>query len=289
MSIKRKVISIQTTQPHQGFLGAGHTARAVIQTDFAQSDPFIMLMDDMLDKKDDIPVGGPHPHAGFETVSLMIEGEIGDGTHKMKDGDFQIMTAGSGVVHTETIAKKMKMQLMQLWLNLPKEKRWIKPRLQDLSSEQAPRLSENGVEIKIYSGSFAGLQSPISNYVPLILADIKMQAGVSTKQNIPASFTAFIYVLEGSVQVDDQTINQNQVGWLDRFTENKASELNLKAAEYGTRFLLYAAQPQGSPIVSHGPFIGDSPEDISRLYREYREGRMEDILTVAAKNSLDLD
>lgn len=279
MTTKRKLINVQTPQPRPGFLGAGHTARAVIQTDYTQSDPFIVLMDDMLDKKDEVPVGGPHPHAGFETVSLLIEGEMGDGAHKMKAGGLQIMTAGSGVVHTETIDKKVKMRLMQLWLNLPKDKRWTMPKLQDLSLKDVPIVSENGLNIKIYSGSFAGVTSPVSNYVPLILADIQMQAGISTLQNIPSSFTTFLYVLEGSLKAgdDDKIISQNQVGWLDRYTDNTSSELRLTAGDTGVRFLLYSAQPQGNPIVSHGPFIGDSQEDISRLYSEYRQGKMNDI------------
>src|SRR5574337_2103867 len=96
MSIKRKLIQVDTPQGQPGFLGRGHVARPVIHKSFAESDPFIMLMDDMLDKKDDTPIGGPHPHAGFETVSLLIEGEMGE----MKGGDFQMMTAGSGVIHT---------------------------------------------------------------------------------------------------------------------------------------------------------------------------------------------
>lgn len=275
MTIKRKLISVQTPQPQPGFLGAGHTARAVVQTYYTQSDPFITLMDDMLDKQDEVPVGGPHPHAGFETVSLLIEGEMGE----MKAGGLQIMTAGSGVVHTEIIEKKAKMRLMQLWLNLPKEKRWTMPKLQDLLLEDVPIVAENGLNIKIYSGSFAGVTSPVSNYVPLILADIQMQAGVSTLQNIPSSFTTFLYVLEGSLKAgdDDKIINENQVGWLDRYTDDTSSELRLTAGDNGVRFLLYSAQPQGDPIVSHGPFIGDSQEDISRLYSEYRQGKMNDI------------
>src|SRR5665213_1415 len=275
MTINRKLISVQTPKPQPGFLGAGHTARAVIQTDYTQSDPFIHLMDDMLDKKDEVPVGGPHPHAGFETVSLLIEGEMGE----MKAGGLQIMTAGSGVVHTETIDKKAKMHLMQLWLNLPKDKRWTTPKLQDLLLEDVPKVSEHGLDIKIYSGSFAGVTSPVSNYVPLILADIQMEAGVSTLQNIPSTFTSFLYVLEGSLKVGDdgKMINQNQVGWLDRYTDDTSSELRLTAGDTGVRFLLYSAEPQGDPIVSHGPFIGDSPEDIARLYSEYRQGKMNDI------------
>ncbi|MEJ0081985.1 MAG: pirin family protein [Puia sp.] len=74
--------------------------------DFRDTDPFILLMDDMLDKKTNEHVGGPHPHAGFETVTLMLEGEIGDEVHKMKAGDLQMMTAGGGVIHTETMIKK---------------------------------------------------------------------------------------------------------------------------------------------------------------------------------------
>lgn len=275
----RNLISVQRPLPQQGFLGEGHTARAVIQTGYRQSDPFILLMDDMLDKKDEKPVGGPHPHAGFETVSLLLEGEMGDGAHKMKAGDFQIMTAGSGVVHTETIARKVKMRLMQLWLNLPKDKRRTTPKLQHLSLKDVPIVSENGLNIKVYSGSFAGATSPVSNYVPLILADIQMQAGRSTLQSIPSLFTTFLYVLEGSIKAghDNQIIDQNQVGWLDRYTDNTSSEISLTAGDTGTRFLLYSAQPQGDRIVSRGPFIADNDEDISRLYSEYRQGKMNDI------------
>ena len=78
MVIKRKLIRIDTPPGHQGFLGPDHTARAVIQRNYSESDPFIMLMDDIIDKQNNDPVGGPHPHAGFETVTLIIEGEIGD-------------------------------------------------------------------------------------------------------------------------------------------------------------------------------------------------------------------
>ncbi|HTB26192.1 MAG TPA: pirin family protein, partial [Puia sp.] len=130
MSVKRKLVRQYKPAVHAGFLGAGHLARPVIQGNFVDTDPFIMLMDDMLDKKTDEPVGGPHPHAGFETVTLMLKGELGDETHTMKGGDLQMMTAGSGVIHTETIEKKMSMRLLQLWLTLPKNYRWTKPRVQ---------------------------------------------------------------------------------------------------------------------------------------------------------------
>jgi redox-sensitive bicupin YhaK (pirin superfamily) len=282
MSIKRKLIKINTPEGQPGFLGAGHTARPVITGSFSESDPFIMLMDDILDKKDNEPVGGPHPHAGFETVSLLLEGEIGDDEHKMKGGDFQMMTAGSGVVHTETIDKIAKMRLLQLWLNLPKKERAATPRVQDLPLEHVPALSKNGVHIKLYSGSLEGLVSPVQNYTPMIIADITIDAGVITIQQVPANYNTFLYVIKGSVKVgeDEKQLSQEQVGWLDLFGDNASSDLKLTAGEDGVRFVLYAGKPLGENIVSYGPFIADSSEDIKRLYQEYRDGKMKHISTV---------
>jgi redox-sensitive bicupin YhaK (pirin superfamily) len=239
-------------------------------------------MDDLLDKKDNVPVGGPHPHAGFETVSLLLEGEIGDDAHKMKGGDFQIMTAGSGIVHTETIDKIAKMRLLQLWLNLPKKDRAATPRVQDLPLEHVPALSENGVQIKLYSGSLAGIVSPVQNFTPVIIADITIDAGVTTLQQIPANYNSFLYVLNGRVKVgeDGTILNQDQVGWLNLFADAAPSNLQLTAGEEAVRFVLYAGKPTGENIVSYGPFIADSSEDIQRLYGEYRQGKMKHIATV---------
>jgi redox-sensitive bicupin YhaK (pirin superfamily) len=282
MSIIRKLVGINTPERHPGFLGAGHTARAVIGGRFSESDPFIFLMDDWLDKRDNEPVGGPHPHAGFETVSLVLDGEFGDETHRMKSGDFEIMTAGSGIVHTETIEKKTKLRMLQLWLALPKKDRWATPRVQDLPMEHVPTLNENGVAIKLYSGSLAGLTSPIQNYSPMIVADISIEASVSTVQQIPANYNTFLYVIKGAVLVgeSDKLLNHDQVGWLDLPGDTAQSDLKLTAGENGVRFVLYAGKPTGDNIVSHGPFIADNLEDIQRLYQEYRRGKMKHISTV---------
>ncbi len=282
MSSKRKLVQIYTPKGEPGFLGKGHIARPIIQRSFAESDPFILLMDDMLDKKDDEAVGGPHPHAGFETVTLLLEGELGLGAHKMKSGDFQMMTAGSGVIHTETIDQVLKMRLLQLWLSLPKKDRWTTPRVQDLPLPHVPKKAEDGVEIGLYSGSFVGLKSPLQNYTPVIIADITVAPGVTTIQQIPGNFNTFLYVLKGGVIVgdDEKLLKQDQVGWLDLFKDEEQSELKLTAGEDGVRFVLYSGKPTGDAIVSHGPFIADSSEDIVRLYKEYSQGKMKHISTV---------
>ena len=283
MSNNRRLVRKYEPGDNPGFLGEGHIARALIQGDFRDTDPFILLMDDMLDKKTNEPVGGPHPHAGFETVTLMLEGEIGDEVHKMKAGDLQMMTAGGGIIHTETIDKKARMRLLQLWLNLPKKDRWITPRVQDISTDHVPKTSSGGVELKLYSGSLAGISSPVKNHVPVIIADIQMRPDISYTLNLPANYSTFLYVLDGGLQIGEEKkpLAQNQVGWLDRATIDGDSELNLTAGKSGARFVLYAGQPQGDPIVSHGPFIADTQEDISRLYREFRAGKMKHISTVA--------
>lgn len=290
MSIQRKLTRIYTPQGGPGFLGQGHTARPLITGSYSDSDPFILLMDDFLDKQDDTPVGGPHPHAGFETVSLVLEGEIGGAEHKMRGGDFQIMTAGKGIVHTETIDKKAKLRLLQLWLNLPRKERWATPRVQDLPLEHVPAKTENGVAIKLYSGALAGLLSPVQNHVPMILADITIAPGITTVQQIPANFNTFLYVLQGSVRVgvEEKLLQQDQVGWLNLYGADAPSALQLTAEAGGVRFVLYAGKPLGENIVAHGPFIADSPEDIRRLYGEYRQGQMKHIATVPEGQRIQL-
>ncbi|PBQ32804.1 pimeloyl-CoA dehydrogenase [Sphingobacteriaceae bacterium] len=281
--MKRKLISIESPAAEPGFLGKGHTARAVLNGNFAQSDPFILLMDDMLDKQDGEPAGGPHPHAGFETVSLLLEGTMGDSRHMLKDGDLQLMTAGSGIVHSETIDTKKKMRLLQLWISLPKKDRWTTPRVQDLSFERAPFLDENGTKIRLYSGSFAGLTSPVKNYANFILADIHLDAGSTLLKELPASYNAFLYVIDGSLKVGEENklLKESQTGWLNTFSTQGTSELILNGGEKGARVILYAGEPTGDQIVSYGPFIGDTQEDIRRLYKDYRENKMKHISSVS--------
>jgi redox-sensitive bicupin YhaK (pirin superfamily) len=208
----------------------------------------------------------------------------------MKGGDFQIMTAGSGIVHTETIDKKSKLRLLQLWLNLPKKDRWATPRVQNLPLEHVPTSNEQGVGIKLYSGSLAGLTSPVQNYSPMIVADITIDAGVSTVLRLPANYNTFLYILEGDIKVGngEKQLNKDQVGWLNLLEEEGESELHLRAGETGVRFVLYAGKPTGDHIVSHGPFIADTDEDIQRLYQEYRRGEMQHLSTVPEKQRIFL-
>src|SRR5690348_15797702 len=134
-----------------GFVGPGHLAAPVIPPeDFELNDPFILLMDDHLDIGDR-PVGGPHPHAGFETVTLLLEGSIYDRDEGgvIEAGEVQWMTAGRGIIHGENVGAKGKVRLLQLWLTLPKADRWTEPGFQTIHTDAVPVRRENGAEVRI--------------------------------------------------------------------------------------------------------------------------------------------
>ena len=276
MSRPRRIARVVTEPPlAPGFVGPGHLASHVISVEeFALNDPFIMLADDHLDIGEG-SVGGPHPHAGFETVTLLLDGGLYDRDEggEIKTGEVQWMTAGSGIIHSENVAARGKVRLFQLWLTLPKSQRWAEPRFQDIHADAVPIRREPGVEVRVYSGASGTLRSATLNHVPVTMVEMTIDAGASVEQEIPTSYNGFLYVLRGSVTIGEAVVKTGQVGWLDRPQGEGASVLRVLAGKEGARLVLYAGQPQGDAIVSHGPFIGDSREDIVRLYTEYRTGR----------------
>lgn len=268
--IQRSINKVTSHHFHQGFLGAGHQAAAIIDgNDFARTDPFIILMDDRLALPGGAPVGGPHPHAGFETVTLVLQGDGKD----WQTGSLELMTAGKGIIHTEEIDTKTNLHILQLWLVLPPEKRWAEPFWQQMLLEDVPTLKSAGREIRVYSGSSNGLSSPLQNQTPFTLVDFSLAKNETATQSLPAQYNGFIYIVEGEVAVGTSTLKAGQSGWLNK-VENEESAINFTASEQGVRFVLYAGLPQKAPIVSHGPFIGDTREDINRLYQEFRRGQM---------------
>ena len=287
MTTQRRIARVYNVPPLEpGFAGPGHTAAPVISMqEFAHTDPFIALMDDHLDMGER-QVGGAHPHAGFETVTLLLDGTIHDPDEGglIHAGEVQWMTAGRGIIHGENARTLGKVRLLQLWLTLPKANRWTAPGFQDLHADRVPVRREPGVAMRVYSGASGGLQAPTRNQVPVTIVEMTMKAGASIEQDLPATYNGFVFVLNGSVRVGDDAapIERNHVGWLDRPRGDGVSAVRLAAQAEGARLVLYAGQPQGAPIVSHGPFIGDTVDDLKRSYQEYREGRFPRLSDIAA-------
>jgi quercetin 2,3-dioxygenase len=278
MSYQRHISRIHNVpELTPGFVGPGHLAAPVISPeDFALNDPFIVLMDDHLDIGDR-PLGGPHPHAGFETVTLLLQGSIYDRDEGgfIEAGEVQWMTAGRGIIHGENVGTKGKVRLLQLWLTLPKADRWTEPGFQTIHTDAVPVRRENGAEVRIYSGGSGSLRSTTRNHVPVTITEITLEPHASIDQEIPSSYNGFVFTLRGSIQAgaDGTFLKTGQTGWLDRPQVDAASLLRVTAGEEGARLVLYAGQPQGDPIVSYGPFIGDSKQDIVRLYTEFQSGQ----------------
>lgn len=270
--LQRSISKITQSSWHQGFLGTGHGASAVLEgIPYEESDPFILFMDDKLNLPGGEPVGGAHPHAGFETLTLVLKGNDKD----WKTGSFELMTAGKGIIHTEEITSEQNLHILQVWLVLPPEKRWAQPFWQKILFENVPTIKDESHEIRVYSGTSNGLISPLKNHTPLTLVDFRMKSNQTILQELPVSYSGLIYVINGTVQVGNKTIKAGQAGWLDKPREQYTeSEIQFLSLEDKTHFILYAAQPHNVSVVSHGPFIGDSMEDITRLYKEYRNGEM---------------
>lgn len=285
--LPRRIARVATAPPlGPGFVGPGHLASQLLSVeDFAANDPFIALMDDHLDIGER-PVGGAHPHAGFETVTLLLDGAIYDRDEggMIKTGEVQWMTAGSGIIHGENVATTGKVRLFQLWLTLPQRDRWTTPDFQDIHTDAIPIRREPGATARVYSGSSGPHRAATRNHVPVTLVEIALDPDASFTQDLPASYNGFVFVVSGAVRAgaDGTALETGQSGWLDRPASGGESALQLTAAGVGARVVIYAGQPQGVPIVSHGPFIGESREDIVRLYNEYRAGRFETMSHLAS-------
>ena len=271
---------VTTAPPSPGFIGEGHTAVSVIDPkEFTRNDPFIVLMDDRIDLEPGREAGGAHPHGGFETVTFVVEGELRDrdeGT--LRTGDVLWMTAGSGVIHNENVVPLGKSRILQLWLTLPQQNRWAAPRFEHVARDAAPVRREPGVEARVYSGSSGSARATTHNYVPVTLIDLRLQPGARFVQELPDSYNGFLYVLDGAVSVPEERtrLTAGQVGWFALPLPNASgvTSARITAGDSGARVMLYAGERQGVPIVMHGPFVGESRDDIRRLSKQYTEGRM---------------
>jgi len=280
--------TVTTPPPAPGFAGAGHTAVPVVDpARFDEQDPFILLMDDRVDMPPGVPIGGEHPHAGFEIATFLVEGAVHDQDEGvLREGDLQWMLAGRGVIHNEHAMPEGRTRILQLWMTIPAEERWSEPHLDAVSRELAPVRRETGVEVRVYSGSSDDARAPERSHghVPTTIVDVRLDAGATLEQEIPASYNGFVYVLDGTVRAgagDGTALRTGQVGWLDRPASNGASVLRLSASNgESVRLVLYAGEPQRRPIAMHGPFVGETRADLMRVSRDFMDGRFERVSTL---------
>src|SRR5688572_6070425 len=184
----RKISRIDTTSPPApGFIGEGHTAVEVVRPDaLAASDPFVLLMDDRLDIDRRRQIGAAHPHAGLETVTLVLEGSLHDRDEgQLVAGDLVWMTAGRGIIHSEAVEAEGRSRILQLWIGLPAADRTLAPGFEIVRREAAPVVRQPGARARLYSGASGTLRSPTRNRVPITLLEVSLEAGGSFRQELP--------------------------------------------------------------------------------------------------------
>jgi redox-sensitive bicupin YhaK (pirin superfamily) len=282
-SITRGLSRVYRTPPAApGFIGEGHTAVEVLAPDaLAASDPFVLLMDDRLDIPARRQIGGAHPHAGLETVTLVLEGTLHDRDEgALSAGDLIWMTAGRGIIHNEAVEAMGRSRILQLWVALPARDRGLAPGFEIVRKEAAPLVRAPGVEARLYSGATGSTRSATRNRVPVTLLDLKLAPGSRFQQDLPPSYNGFVYLIEGDASVGERTLAVGDVGWFAP-APPPVTDLIITAGERGVRIVLYAGEPIAEPLIQHGPFVAGSRAEIDELYRRFRAGQFSSMSELA--------
>lgn len=272
---------VTTPPPAPGFIGEGHTAVEVVTSDdLAATDPFVLLMDDRLEIPRRRQIGGPHPHAGLETVTFVLEGNIYD-RHEgdLRDGDVLWMTAGRGVIHNEAVEAQGRARILQLWIALPAADRDLAPTFELVRGDTAPVIEAPGVRARLYSGTVKGVRSPTRNRVPTTMLDLRLEPNATFAVDLQPSYNAFGYVLDGRTRIADADVGKGDVAWLR--ADASAGDLPIAAGPEGARVVLYAGEPIREPLVHRGPFVAGTPRELTDYYLRFRSGDFAPLSAVA--------
>jgi len=272
--MQRSVVSVSTPRIQNGH-GQDHRVRLVLEPGHWEAyDPFLMMAEDWFTPG----TFGDHPHRGIETVTLVLEGELlhrdnhgGEGI--LKPGDAQWMTAGKGIIHMEEPHTPL-VHSLQLWVNLPASNKMAEPRYQDLRYADLPVRKSPGAEVRVYSGTSGDVTAPTRNHLPITMVEVKLEPGATVTQELPASHNAFCYVLSGAGRfgAGDTAAEAGQVLWLSREEREGSSEITV-TADSALHAVLWAGPPVGEPVVSYGPFVMNTVEEIRQAYADYQAGK----------------
>ena|SRR5688572_168630 len=229
------------------------------------------------------PLGvGWHPHRGFETVTVVFDGEVdhqdtaGNGG-RIGAGEVQWMTAGSGLLHKEMHSaafsrKGGRFEMLQLWVNLPAKSKMTAPRYQALQVKDIPvvPLADDAGSVRVISGEFAGIRGPAKTFTPITVLDARLRTGGKTRLNLRDGHTAAIYVLKGKVRLNgSESANQTELVIFDR----KGDEVEVEAVTGATLFVVNG-QPIEEPVVGHGPFVMNTSQEIRQAFVDLHYGKM---------------
>ena len=224
---------------------------------------------------------GQHPHRGFETVTIVYEGEVEhrDSTGAgglIGPGDVQWMTAASGILHEEFHSKAFTqrggtLEMVQLWVNLPAKDKLAAPRYQTLQDAQIPSvdLPDGAGQVRVIAGAFDGQRGPAQTFTPVDVWDVRLGQGRSARFDTPVGHTLALVLLHGTVLVNGEEVVRE--GQLVQF-ERDGSGVEIEANSDAT-FLLLGGAPIDEPIVGHGPFVMNTQAEIAQAITDFNSGR----------------
>ena len=270
--IQRQIIGQQTAD------GASvRLTRVIGAARLPQLDPFLLLDDFRSDDPNDY-IGGfpPHPHRGFETVTYLLAGRMehrDNAGHAgvLKAGGVQWMTAGRGVVHSEMpLQENGLLAGFQLWVNLPSSQKMTPPRYQEFDAAEIPAEDrEGGAVVRVVAGTTSrGTRGPVKDLAtPVSYFDISLPAGTVFNESLPPSDNAFVYLIEGEVTIDGDTLQPLSLAVLGE------GEKVAVVARKPSRLLLVSGRPIREPVARRGPFVMNTEAELRQAFDDYQSGK----------------
>ncbi len=251
-------------------------------------DPFVLM--DIMGPVDMQPGEGafvpPHPHRGFEPVTILFEGSAEHkdslGNHaRLDSGDVQWMTAGAGIVHSEDMGKNFVSKVrrfhgIQLWVNLPKAHKDAAPGYQNISAKDIPVYEEeNGkIKVRVIAGEFCDLKGPAKTFTPITALHLKLGPGAVLSVPLPGDHNALVQVLQNDMNLGEgKRAKQGQMVLYN----NDGEHILITTPEENTTdtdLLLLAGKPINEPIYAYGPFVMTNKAEIKKAYADYQAGKM---------------
>jgi redox-sensitive bicupin YhaK (pirin superfamily) len=225
---------------------------------------------------------GMHPHRGFETVTIVYDGEV---AHKdtagnsgvIGKGDVQWMTAARGVLHEEFHSEAFtqrggRMHMVQLWVNLPAKDKMSAPRYQEILNTDIPvvPLPGNAGLLRVIAGDFSGANAPAKTFTPIHMYDVQLNAGGVAQIPMEDGFNIVVQMLEGSIRVGDEEVHAPELAIFA--SGNGDVEITATA---DAKFLFLAGEPINEPVVGAGPFVMNTESEIHQAFADFRAGRLQ--------------
>ena len=257
----------------------GPNVRQVVPSAIAHVDPFVFLDHfGPIEKKPDGQGVPPHPHAGIATITYLFTGSNRHQDSRGNDamiyaGDLAWMQAGKGIVHAEGMNENRSESEMvhglQFWISLPAKDKFAEPAFYHHSSDQLPEFMVNETRVKVLSGELLGHTSPVVSLSPAYMYEFHMPAQASIEIPLKEGDTAGLYVVDGHVSVDDESLLP---AVMTSFSVDGDS-IEIRAVE-AAHFMLFGGTPLNEPIVGYASYVMNSEEQIRQVMLDYQLGKM---------------